>query len=86
MVRRPGKQNIVSNALSRLCSVMCNGLNLVEMDVVLGNPGVTGLSRFVKTKHLPFSVEDVKKVCSIVKFVLSFFQKPVEIFVKAMHP
>ena len=72
IVHRPGKQNIVPDTLSRVCSVMYNGLNLVEIHKVLRHPGVTRLSHFVKTKNLPFSVEDVKK--------------PVETLVKAMHP
>ena len=35
---------------------MYNGLNLMEIHKVLGHPGVTRLSHFVKTKNLPFSV------------------------------
>ena len=40
IVHRPGKQNIVPDTLSRVCSVMYNGLNLVEIHKVLGHPGV----------------------------------------------
>ena len=90
IVHRPGKQNIVPDTLSRVCSVMYNGLNLVEIHKVLGHPGVTRLSHFVKTKNLPFSVEDVKKVCSNCQICAEikprFFRKPVETLVKAMHP
>ena len=90
IVHRPGKQNIVLDTLSRVCSVMYNGLNLVEIHKVLGHPGVTRLSHFVKTKNLPFSVEDVKKVCSNCQICAEikprFFRKPVETLVKAMHP
>ena len=67
IVHRPGKQNIVPDTLSRVCSVMYNGLNLVEIHKVLGHPGVTRLSHFVKTKNLPFSVE---RYVQTAKFVL----------------
>ena len=48
------------------------------------------MSLFVKTKNLPFSVEDVKRICSNCQICAEikprFFRKPVKTFVKAMHP
>ena len=64
IVHRPDKQSIVPDTLSRVCSVVYNGLNLMEIYKVLGHPGVTRLLHFVKTKNAPFSIEDVKSVCS----------------------
>ena len=38
--------------------------NLEEIHVGLCHPGVTRMLHFVKSKNLPFSTEEVKKVCS----------------------
>ena len=77
IVNRPGKQNIVPDTLSRVCNVMYNGLNLVEIHKLLGHPGVTRLSHFVKTTNLLFSVKDIKRVClncqSCAEIKLCFF-------------
>ena len=82
IVYRPGKQNIVPDTLSRVCSVMYNGLNLVEIHKLLDHPGVPPLSHFVKTKNLLFSVEDIKRVClncqSCAEMKPCFFGKPVK--------
>ena len=90
IVHRPGKQNIVPDTLSRVCSVMYNGLNLVEIHKLLSHSEVPPLSHFVKTKNLLFSVEDTKTVCLNCQICAEmkpcFSQKPVETLVIAMHP
>ena len=90
IVHRPGKQNIIPDTLLRVCSVMYNGLNLMEIHKVLCHTGVTRLSDFVKTKNLPFSVEDDKRVCSncqiCAEIKLCFFRNPTETLVKSYAP
>ena len=61
---RPGKKNIAPDTLTRaFCSVMSHS-QLQDIHNGLCHPGVTRLLHFVKSKNLPFSTDDVKKVCS----------------------
>ena len=64
IIHRPGKDNHVPDTLSRACSITHYGLNLNEIHQQLGHPGVTRLCHFVRTKNLPFSVDEVKNDCS----------------------
>ena len=62
---RPGKNNIPADTLSR---AQCNALNsmgrLHEIHENLCHPGITRLAHFVKVRNLPYSIEDVKRVCT----------------------
>ena len=64
---RPGKLNVVADALSRVPSIASFYLDLAKIHQQLGHPGVSRLSHFVRSKNLPFSTEDVKKVCQACK-------------------
>ena len=90
IIHKPGKDNMVPDTFSRVCSIAYNGLDLSKMHHHLGPPGVTRLVHFVRTKNLPFSVDNVKRVCSTCKICAElkpkFFRKPPEILIKAMHP
>ena len=61
---RPGKENCAPDALSRLSFVIGPKIELLEIHEQLGHPGISRLSHFIRTKNLPYSTEDVKKVCS----------------------
>ena len=64
---RPGRLNEPADALSRVCALATNQ-NLKTLHHDLCHPGVTRLYHFVKSKNLPFSVEEVRAVtrsCSI---------------------
>ena len=65
---RPGKDNHVCDTLSRAnCTSIYSSdvpKKLVELHNYLCHPGVTRLLHFVKSKNLPFSVDDVRKTCS----------------------
>ena len=90
ILHRPGKDNVVPDTLTRISSIVFNGLKLQEIHNHLGHPGVTRLTHFVRTKNLPFSVEDVKNVCRDCKVCAEvkprFFQKPQERLIKATKP
>ena len=62
---RPGKNNISADML--LCA-QCNALNnmgrLHEIHENLCHPGITRLVHFVKVRNLPYSIEEVKRVCA----------------------
>ena len=87
---RPGAQNLAADALSRLCSMSPHPLNLRDIHNRLGHPGVTRLSHFIRSKNLPFSVEDVKRICANCRVCAEleprFFGKPTENLIKSMRP
>ena len=66
IVYRPGKDNVAADTLSRACA-MSSETTLTKLHVDLSHPGVTRLYHFVRTKNLPYSVSDVKKVISSCK-------------------
>ena len=60
---RPGCQNVAPDALSRICRMNYKGLDLVGIHEQLGHPGISRLSHFIRMKNLPYSMEEVKKIC-----------------------
>lgn len=65
IVYRPGKHNFAADALSRVCMQMNTAVSnskLVDLHRNLCHPGVTRMVHWVRTKNLPFSVEDVKRM------------------------
>ena len=73
---RDGKRNVVADALSRVpfgCVAALTDDDLAKLHDVLCHPGVTRLWHVVRSRNLPFSLEDVKatirrcKTCSEVK-------------------
>lgn len=63
---RPGSENGPCDALSRVCSAAAEtgSVCLEEIHSTLCHPGITRLYHYIKIKNLPYSLEDVKKVCS----------------------
>ena len=89
VVYRPGKENIPADTLSRSCSItQVNSLK--EIHNGLCHPGVTRLYHYVRSKNLPYSINDVKtvteccKVCCEIK--PRFYKPPNFHLIKAMHP
>ena len=95
IVYRPGSENVAPDALSRTdydayCALIHKD-NLVEIHNCLCHLGITRLLHFVKLKNLPFSTEDVKRVCDqcqICHHLKPHFFNPTETatLVKAMYP
>ena len=69
---------------------MTNEFSLSNIHKQLGHPGISRLSHFVRTKNLPFLVEDVKNVCKSCQVCAEikprFYEKPKEKLIKAMRP
>ncbi|XP_004207810.1 uncharacterized protein LOC101239223 [Hydra vulgaris] len=62
---RPGSDNIVPDALTRaFCAKTQSQTNLSGIHSCLCHPGITRMLHFVKSKNLPFSTEEVNRVCS----------------------
>ena len=57
IVHRPGHADTISRDA-------CNALKTMSLHDLHSTPGITRLLHYVKSKHLPFSAEDVKKVVS----------------------
>ena len=63
VVYRPRKENQAADALSRaVCGSMHSTDSLKQLHESLCHPGVTRLFHFVKTKNLPFSLDDLKSI------------------------
>lgn len=79
IVYREGKLNIPADTFSRVYCSMLHSDSLVRLHNSLCHPGVTRLYAFVKSKNLPFSVEDVRQVtksCQICSECKPRFHKP----------
>ena len=67
IVYRSGKQNLAPDTLSRAhCSLMTtsDANTLKKLHDNLCHPGITRMTHFVKSSNLPYSVEDIRKICS----------------------
>lgn len=90
IVYRPGSQNCAPDALSRAFCRSINGDLLRKLHVDLCHPGITRMAHFVRTKNLPYSIDDVKRVtsqckeCSMVK--PQFVRKNDSVLIKSTQP
>lgn len=78
IVYRPGKENVVADTLSRVCGTT-NTDTLFELHQNLSHPGVTRMFHWTRSKNLPYSLEEVKKIsalCPICAEVKPRFHKP----------
>ena len=61
---RPGKDNKGADTFSRIqCSAITSNA-LQELHNSLCHPGITRMSHIVRTRNLPFSMDDIKKTTS----------------------
>ena len=61
---RPGRDNIPADALSRAHCAAASYPALEQLHEALIHPGVTRMLHFVRSKNLPYSVDDVRRVTS----------------------
>ena len=85
---RPGRENKVADALTRACCTSFTDFdNLEKIHIALAHPGIKRLLHFVRSKNLPYSVDDVRRVasrCSVcAKWKPQFFKPPDEKLIKA---
>ena len=64
IIYRPGKDNVAADTFSRIAAVGHPLGELKNIHEQLCHPGVTRLSHFVRSKNLPFTMEDVKAATS----------------------
>ena len=61
----PGKNNIPAGTLLKAhCRAMFSKEKLYELNLSLCHPGITRLIHFVKIRNLPYSIEEVKRMCT----------------------
>ena len=88
IVYRPGKLNIPADTLSRACPI--TSCSLLKLHEDLCHPGIARFYHFVKTKNLPYSMEDVKKMTAsceaCAKLKPQFYKPNNPPLIKATHP
>jgi len=89
IVYRPGKQNDIADTLSRICSSTAVN-KLYDLHCQLCHPGITRMAHWVKSRNLPYSLEEIRKMtssCSICSEVKPRFYKGTEMsLIKATTP
>ena len=87
---RPGKKNAAVDALSRVCGLTTISSDLQSIHRELCHPGITRMTLVVRSRNLPYSVEDVKRItnsCQICAENKPGFYKPLQAtLVKATQP
>ena len=63
VIHRPGSENVAPDALSRVCSIIGQPGDLRGLHESLGYPGVSRLWHFVRSKNLPYLIDEVRNVC-----------------------
>ena len=91
IIYRPGPENVPPDALSRaFCAAVPSTGDLAEVHNSLCHPGVTRMFHFVKTRNLPYSMDDVRqmtKACRVCAEYKPQFHKPVQAhLIKATQP
>lgn len=92
IIYRPGKNNIVDDALSRInitASTQSASDNLLQLHKNLCHPGITRMVHCVRAKNLPYSVEDVRRItrsCTFCAEINPRFLKTKGTLIKATAP
>jgi len=77
---RPGPENHIADCLTRAhCASIASNQRLIELHEGLCHPGVSRLSHYVRTKNLPYSMEDIKTItsqCRVCAEVKPRFYRP----------
>ena len=77
-----GAENVPPDTLSRtFCAPALSGMDLGELHNLLCHPGVTRMFHFVKSRNLPYSIEDMRqmtKACRICAEHKPQFHLPVQ--------
>jgi len=90
VVYREGKLNIPADTFSRVYCAMITTDSLTRLHQSLCHPGITRMNAFVKSRNLPFSVDNVREVtkaCQICSECKPRFHKPQSAhLIKATQP
>ncbi|KRX73852.1 Retrovirus-related Pol polyprotein from transposon 17.6 [Trichinella sp. T6] len=93
IIHRPGKDNVTPDALSRtFCSMASHDhcRHLQQLHDKLCPPGITRLYHFVRSKNLPYSIQEVRQVVTDCRTCAEmkprFYQPETATLIKATQP
>ena len=90
IVYRPGDENIAPDTFSRVYCSAISKESLYQIHNSLCHPGVTRMFAFIRSRNLPFSIEDVRSMthsCRVCSECKPQFYKPAEHhLIKATQP
>ena len=90
IIYRAGKYNCVRYTLSQSYVASMANTALYDIHVSLCHPGVTRFHHYIKTKNLPFSLQEVRDIvarCRICSEVKPRYLKPHSVpLIKATQP
>ena len=92
IIYRIGAENIPADTLSRVSMSICTGHlgKLHELHTSLCHPGVTRMAHFIKSRNLPYSMEEIREVTRVCKVCAEckpqFFRPEPRYLVKATQP
>lgn len=72
VVYRPGRENTVADAFSRVCA-NASPNKLYELHDAIGHPGIVRMNHWIRMKNLPYSADQIKtmiqncRVCAEIK-------------------
>lgn len=79
VIYRPGSENYAADALSRCGAIVGSSEELKILHEGLCHPGITRMAHFVRSKNLPYSVEEIKVMtsrCSVCAELKPRYYKP----------
>ena len=89
VVHRKGELNVPADTFSRIYCSMMSTESLVRLHQGLCHPGITRMNAFVKSRNLPFSLDDIRKVNKACKICCEckpqFFKPESAKLIKATH-
>ena len=87
---RPGQCNSGPDTFTRIRCAAISSESLYDLHAALCHPGVTRLHHFIRSRNLPYSVEDVKQICKecrICKEIKPKYYRPNDVhLIKATQP
>ena len=90
IIYRPGKENAAADTFSRAFCSSSKSADLHDLHTALCHPGVTRMSHFVRSRNLPYSIEDIRRTisnCSICAELKPNFYRPSNLhLIKATQP
>ena len=83
-------ENNAADTLSQTSCLAINPSHLKDIHDALCHPGITRMIHFVRSKNLPYSIDEIKKICrdcSICAKIKPQYYKPTETtLIKATKP
>ncbi|KRX72265.1 Uncharacterized protein T06_5783 [Trichinella sp. T6] len=93
IIHRPGKDNVTPDALSRTFCIMASHdhcRHLQQLHDKLCHPGITRPYHFVRSKNLPYSIQEVRQVVTDCRTCAEmkprFYQPETATLIKATQP